>query len=900
MTAEKPWQVPNHQTVEFEEKRNPFCICVFVINEGEKLLRQLEKMQPICRDLADIAVADGGSTDGSTDHEKLKSLGVNTLLVKQDSGKLGSQMRMAFAWALRRGYEGVIVVDGNGKDGMEAIPRFVEELKKGVDHVQGSRFIPGGYHENTPKSRLLGLKLLHAPLMRLASGFHYTDTTNGFRAYSAKLLSDDKIRIFRDCFTGYELHYYLALRAAQLGFECSEIPVSRVYPATGKVPTKISGLKGNFDVIRKLFLACIGHYDPASFAKFRKQIELVLVPVLCIIGAYFMYQNYYHNSLKIHSDQYFHNAENFSESLIIPSRVRDYVKGSTPWWYFPYHDTGFSKDVPYSRSIGLQGILSGVFCKYFTSPKSPVEKRIEKVRRMWVCFSIAVYLLLLLWAYHEFGLATAVFGYFAFLFSPWLVAFSRNFYWLPGTFLLPFCAVVLCYWNRERLSRKFTVFASLLLFAAFLLRFACGYEFMTCVFFAAFIPLTYYGVKYRWSWGRYLSNIMISFGIGISAFLTSFVFLFLQSKAIFHYSFSQAILALKNNVMYRTGTGTGILEGATLESFLAPLDKVFSTYFFRGTPVVFDWHYIFVSVLFAWAFISFFLFYFDHRGNLVDNRNRKAFALLTAGALSFLSPLSWLVLAKGHSCVHDFIVYFIFSLPAVPFMLMGVCYFWLSSFGAFFASLFGKEKIRALIFLLLLLSLPLLYCVWRYYDCSGYWIMKRVVTQQPNFRTKGLYFKLDKSKLWIVADKNADLKDTFFLHLITPGGRYDNADFRWSENEVSLPFFAPFRLVVREVSPFMYSKIEFGQYSLLPGNKIKILWSSAMPVEHIKEFPIYRITDSSWDNGVSRYAKVLLSTGYSLPELQRFVGTTATIAPGKKVTITALRQQGPFVWAFFD
>ena len=57
-------------------------------------------------------------------------------------------MRMAFAWALARGYKGVATIDGNGKDGPDAIPRFVECLEAGSDHVQGSRFVRSGVSEN--------------------------------------------------------------------------------------------------------------------------------------------------------------------------------------------------------------------------------------------------------------------------------------------------------------------------------------------------------------------------------------------------------------------------------------------------------------------------------------------------------------------------------------------------------------------------------------------------------------------------------------------------------------------------------------------------------------------------------------------------------------------------------
>jgi hypothetical protein len=220
-------------------------------------------MQPYAG-TADILVADGGSTDGATAPERLRNLNVNTLLVKTGPGKLSAQMRMALAYCCQRGYDGAIVMDGNNKDDPEAIPRFIQALTSGYDHVQGSRFVKGGKAVNTPWTRLLGIQLLHAPLISLSARFHYTDTTNGFRAYSRKLLLDPRVAPFRACFSAYELHYYLAIRAARLGFRVGEIPVTREYPAAGGVPTKIHGMTGNLRVLRTLFASCLHCFDPDS------------------------------------------------------------------------------------------------------------------------------------------------------------------------------------------------------------------------------------------------------------------------------------------------------------------------------------------------------------------------------------------------------------------------------------------------------------------------------------------------------------------------------------------------------------------------------------------------------------------------------------------------------------
>ena len=70
------------------------------------------------------------------------------------------------------------------------------------------------------------------------------------------------VRPLRDVFGGYELLAYLSIRATQLGLKACEVPVTRAYPATGKTPTKISGFKGNSDLMKVLLNALAGKYNP--------------------------------------------------------------------------------------------------------------------------------------------------------------------------------------------------------------------------------------------------------------------------------------------------------------------------------------------------------------------------------------------------------------------------------------------------------------------------------------------------------------------------------------------------------------------------------------------------------------------------------------------------------------
>ena len=260
--------VPDFRLHTFFEKRQDYCLLIPVINENGRIAKELARAKEAGVDkLVDIAICDGGSTDGSLDEEKLKKAGVCALLVKEGPGKQGAQLRMGIYWALNEGYAGVITIDGNNKDSIENVPRFIEKLRDGYDFVQGSRFIKGGIAVHTPLVRLVAVRGIHAPVISMVAGQRFTDTTNNFRAYSKKYLTHPDVQPLRDVFCGYELLAYLSTRATQLGLRAIEVPVARVYPKGEEPPTKIKGVKGNAALLTVLFANAKGRYNPPKGAR---------------------------------------------------------------------------------------------------------------------------------------------------------------------------------------------------------------------------------------------------------------------------------------------------------------------------------------------------------------------------------------------------------------------------------------------------------------------------------------------------------------------------------------------------------------------------------------------------------------------------------------------------------
>lgn len=259
------WELPSFDAAKYAEKRHQYALIIPVINEGDRIRKQLEK---ICDDefAIDVIIADGGSNDGSLDPNFIRKVNVTAVLTNTGPGKLSAQLRMAYAWCLCEGYKGVVTIDGNGKDGLEAVADMVAKLEEGYDYVQGSRYLPGGLAENTPLERTIANRGIHAPLLSLAGRHWFTDTTNGFRAYSARYLLDPRVQPFREVFQRYSLLFYLTVRAGQIGLKVAHIPVQRRYPANVEVPTKISGMVSKLKLLGDTVSAATGGFTPSGSA----------------------------------------------------------------------------------------------------------------------------------------------------------------------------------------------------------------------------------------------------------------------------------------------------------------------------------------------------------------------------------------------------------------------------------------------------------------------------------------------------------------------------------------------------------------------------------------------------------------------------------------------------------
>ncbi|MFT5208271.1 MAG: dolichol-phosphate mannosyltransferase, partial [Candidatus Omnitrophota bacterium] len=220
-------------------------------NEEKKIISVFKRFEGVTA--ADkIMLMDDGSTDNT--RSVIEGMGYEVLTQAQRKG-VGSAIRTLIYYAIKEGYDVLVILAGNDKDRPIEMTRLIQPIEDdGYDFVQGSRYLPGGDFGNMPFYRQLCTRFVHPILFSMISGKKITDSTNGFRAIRLSAFKDKRINVDQNWLDQYELEPYLFYKFIKLGYKVKEAPVTKIYPPKALGYTKMKPITGWWSILRPLFI----------------------------------------------------------------------------------------------------------------------------------------------------------------------------------------------------------------------------------------------------------------------------------------------------------------------------------------------------------------------------------------------------------------------------------------------------------------------------------------------------------------------------------------------------------------------------------------------------------------------------------------------------------------------
>jgi glycosyltransferase involved in cell wall biosynthesis len=185
-------------------------VIVPTLNEEQNLPHVFQRMP---REVAEVILVDGRSTDNTVDVAKALWPGVITL-TQPGRGK-GDALNCGF-WAATGDI--IVMLDADGSTDPTEIPRFVAALLAGADFAKGSRFIAGGGSEDINTLRRLGNWGL-AKMVNCMWGVQYSDLCYGYNAFWRRCLPF----VMPDC-EGFEVETLMNIRAQRANLDIREVP----------------------------------------------------------------------------------------------------------------------------------------------------------------------------------------------------------------------------------------------------------------------------------------------------------------------------------------------------------------------------------------------------------------------------------------------------------------------------------------------------------------------------------------------------------------------------------------------------------------------------------------------------------------------------------------------------
>lgn len=217
------------------------CVLIPTYNEAKtiaQLIRQIRSQN------LEVIVVDDGSMDDTS--SIAQDSGAIILKNQANEGK-GASLIKGFNYALEKGFDAVITMDGDGQHLPEDIPAFVRMAEDSNTAVFiGNRM---SCIRNMPAFRVLTNKIMSWLISGITKQKIF-DTQCGFRLIKREVL--EKLNLMTK---KYETESEILIRASRLGFKIESVPVNTVYKdEKSKINPLIDALRFIKFIFRELWI----------------------------------------------------------------------------------------------------------------------------------------------------------------------------------------------------------------------------------------------------------------------------------------------------------------------------------------------------------------------------------------------------------------------------------------------------------------------------------------------------------------------------------------------------------------------------------------------------------------------------------------------------------------------
>lgn len=569
--------------------------------------------------------------------------------------------------------------------------------------------------------------------------------------------------------------------------------------------------------------------------------------IISIISTVLLTLSFYNNCFEVADITTFKNWQNDSEAFVIGRLIKSRQAGlkanygllqrDPDWQEVNRFITGDHVDdfSVYLGQTGLQGLAFGILDRFVPLNSSDTLKLFYLINSSLLAVLIT---LVAFWASRQFNLLAGLFIIIGCIFSPWLVFSAKNLYWVLWTMLLPFAVVLYLQWLEQKSVRINQWIFLLAAFITVFIKASCGFEFISCVLISIEIPVIFYAIREKWNKKRYIyRSLFIGVG-GILAFIITFC-INLWQRVMYFGDFNAAWENMITNISKRTGVFNVAVAPVFQDSLEQPVLKVINTYLRGGDSLVLDFRMA-EMILLLIILTSCLLISQKYVPSIKKEQNRLAPLAITT-YISLFAPVSWLLLAKGHSSIHTHINYILWFFPSIP-LIFALCGAVIS---LIFKDIWNKQHRNFLKKCCIIISIILI-SIWPIYRYYQAWDWMQNTQQVKEAQNDGVLLYKDESfdliyydnALFIKASKETDVFSRFFLHVIPenlndlPQERmeygFDTRDFIFETSRIKLPFWKTYYIAKVNLPDYEIGKINIGQF-----NGSTHLWETSVALSEV-------------------------------------------------------------------